>query len=305
MLRRADNAYVLLTLTMLFWAGNAIAGKLAAGVIPPFTLTAARWTLTALVLYVLARPLLAGQWPAIRKNWRFLFLLGAIGFACFNFGLYGALNFTSAINVTIEQSAMPMIILAAMYFVYREPVTLLQAGGVVVSISGVIVTATEGAPLRLVTLDVNIGDLIMIGAVLAYSAYSVALKKKPNLPWQVMMFMLAASAAIVSIPFAAGEMALGHLPAIGWASLALLFYVVVFPSLLAQVFFIRGVELIGAGRAGLFINLVPVFGAILAVTILGERFEGFHLAGLCLVIGGIGLAEISGRRLRMTQPSGN
>lgn len=296
MFRRADNAYVLLTLTTLFWAGNAIAGKLVAGIIPPLTLTAARWVLAAAILYLIARPLIDGSRHTLRQHWKFLFLLGSIGFAVFNFGLYGALNFTSAINVTIEQSATPMIILLGMYLIYREPVTLLQAVGAILSIAGVIVTATEGAPARLLTLDVNVGDLIMMGAVLAYSAYSIALKNKPALPWQVFMFALAASAAITAIPFAIAEMAMGHLPVLGWKSLALLSYVVLFPSLLSQVFFVRGVELIGAGRAGLFFNLVPVFGAGMAIVILGERFELFHLVGLACVLGGIGLAEVSARR---------
>lgn len=300
MFRRADNAYLLLTLTTLFWAGNAIAGKLAAGVIPPLTLTAARWMLTATILSFIARPLIAGSWPTIRRHWRYLFLLGSIGFAVFNFCLYGALNFTSAINVTIEQSAMPMAILLAMYLVHREPVTTFQAIGVALSIAGVVITATGGAPARLLTLDVNIGDLIMMGAVLAYSGYSAALKNKPDLPWQVFMFALATAAAITSIPFAIGEMALGFRPAIEWKSLALLLYVVIFPSLLAQIFYVRGVELIGAGRAGLFFNLVPVFGAVMAVAILGERFQAYHVVGLACVLGGIALAEISGRRRAAT-----
>ncbi len=295
-MRPYDNAYILLTFTTLFWAGNAIAGKLAAGVIPPFTLTAMRWILSVLILYIIARPLIAAHWPVLRANWRYLFTLGAVGFALFNACLYGALNFTTAINVTIEQSAMPAVIMLAMYLVYREPVTRLQVVGLALSISGVIITATQGDPTRLFRLDVNIGDAIMMGGVLAYSAYSVALRSKPDLPWQVFMFALACGAMLASLPFALFDLWRGALPAMDWRTPALLFYVVVFPSLLSQVFFIRGVELIGANRAGLFINLVPVFGAVLAVVILNETFEFYHGVGLVMVIGGILLAETSARR---------
>ncbi|MEO1198632.1 MAG: DMT family transporter [Pseudomonadota bacterium] len=299
-MRPFDNAYLLLTLTTLFWAGNAIAGKLAAGVIPPMTLTTTRWIIAAIILYVFARPLIVEHWATVRARWHHLFLFGAVGFALFNFCLYGALNFTTALNVTIEQSAMPAVIMLAMYLVYREPVTRLQLVGLCLSILGVIVTATQGDPTRIFRLEVNIGDAMMMGGVVAYAAYSVALRARPNLPWQVFMFSVAFAAFAASLPFAVIEMSLGYFPAADWRTLALLFYIVVFPSLLSQIFFLRGVELLGANRAGLFTNLVPVFGAILAVTILGERFEIYHAAGIVMVIGGILLAELS---VRLREPA--
>ena len=290
--------YLLLVLTTLFWGGNAVAGKLAAGVIPPFTLTCIRWVGTALILFIVARPIIIRDWPAIRQNIRFLFFCGAVGFAIFNFLLYGALNFTSAINAAIEQSGMPMLIILGMYLVYGERITALQGVGVVLSILGVLLTATRGDLFAIMTLDMNIGDVMMLGAVLAYSIYSVALKRKPQLDWRVIMFGMASAAAVVSIPFALFEMASGRFMAFAPEAAMLLLYVVLFPSLMAQVFFFRGVELVGANRAGLFINLVPIFGALLAVLILDERLELYHLTGLGLVLCGIGLAEVSARRRR-------
>lgn len=291
-----ERPYVLLVLTTLFWAGNAVAGKLAAGVVPPFTLTLIRWTATAIALYFIAGPRLAEQWPTVRKNLPFLFACGATGFAVFNFCLYGGLQYTTAINVAIQQSGMPMVIMIGMYLVYREKITPLQGIGAIVSILGVLFTATRGDLPAILRLDVNIGDAIMLGAVLAYSAYSVAIKNKPNLDWRVFMFCAALAAAITSVPFAGYEMATGNFIDVGPTAIGLLIYVSVFPSLLAQIFYLRGVEMVGANRAGLFINFVPIFAAILAVGILGEVLEFYHFLGLGLVLTGIAMAEISARR---------
>ncbi|MGE0232724.1 MAG: EamA family transporter, partial [Flavobacteriaceae bacterium] len=126
--------------------------------------------------------------------------------------------------------------------------------------------------------------------------YSVGLKTKPSLPWQVQMFALTLGAAIASIPPVMVEFALGYRIDMGWPALAIMAYTVLIPSVVSQTFFVRAVELIGAGRAGLFINLVPVFGAGLAVLILGERFHLFHGIGLALVITGIALSEFVARR---------
>ena len=294
-----NKPYLLLTIVAMSWGGNAVAGKMAAGVIPPFTLTFLRWVLTALALYILARPMLAEHMPTIKQRWRYMFFCGAVGFATFNFALYGALNFTSAINVAIEQSGMPMVIMLLTYLIYREPVTPLQIIGACLSIFGVIWTATRGVPSALFTLDVNVGDAIMLIGVLAYGIYSVALKSKPDMPWQVFVFCLSVAAMITAFPAALIEMSTGALPAADWRTPALLAFVVLFPSLLAQVFYVRGVELIGASRAGLFINLVPVFAAVFAVLLLGETFFPYHSIGLALVIGGIMLSEASARRQRV------
>lgn len=294
--KAASRPYLILTLTALFWAGNAIAGKLASGVFPPLTLTWVRWVLTALIFYIFARPHLPKARDLLRARWVYLALMGIVGFAGFNFALYGALNFTSAINVTIEQSAMPMLIMLMAFLVFGERIRLGQLVGAAFAILGVMVTASHGDLAALLRLDLNIGDAIMVIGVIVYSAYSVGLRKKPALDWRVFMFALAVSAAIVSLPFAVIEVMSGHYPEASWRAPAIIAYIVIFPSLLSQIFFIRGVELIGANRAGQFVNLVPIFGAVLAIIILGERFQSYHAAGLALVLGGIAIAEITARQ---------
>ena len=294
--RLANQPYLLLTFTALFWAGNAIAGKLAAGVVPPLTFTFLRWSLTTLVLFIIARPYIAADAENIRRHRPFLYMLGAFGFAGFNFALYTALNYTTAINVTIEQSAMPMVIMVFGFLIFRERFLAAQAVGAILSVVGVAMTVTHGDLTALLRLDLNIGDAIMVIGVLLYSGYSVALRRKPAMDWRVFMFALATGAMLFSAPFAAYEVLTGHYPQMSWKTPALVFYITVFPSLMAQIFFIRGVELIGANRSGIFVNLVPLFGALLAILLLGETFELYHAIGLGLVLTGIALAETASRR---------
>ena len=291
-----DRPYLLLILTNLFWAGNTIAGKLASGVVPPFTLTFLRWLIVVVIAYVIARPHLQAHREALKRHWPRLFLMGLLGFSLFNTSLYTALTYTTALNVAIVQSAFPAVILCLMFLFYRERITALQGLGVLIASVGVIFTVAEGSLERLLALAFNRGDLIMVGGVFLFSFYSILLRRKPALPWQVFLLMLAIGATLGSVPLLTIDLAAGRYPAADWRTIALLAYVVLFPSLVSQVFWVRGVELIGAGRASLFINLIPVFGALLAVVILGEVFRAYHAVGLVCVVGGIFLAEWAGRR---------
>ena len=285
------NPYTLLTLTTLFWAGNAIAGKLAAGVISPVALTLSRWLIACVVFYIFARPHLNRDWPIVRHHLPLLFGLGALGFSAFNIGLYWALNYTTAINVTIEQSAMPVLIILANYLFFSVRITAMQGVGVLLTITGVLVTATRGSPLTVFETGVNRGDAIMMLCVLLYGGYTVALRFRPDIHWTTLMFALSFSASIFAAPFYALEIARDGFRMPGHEAWAIIAYTAIFPSMMSQLFFIRGVALLGANRAGLFINLVPIFAAILAIAILGESFRDYHLAGLALVLGGIAMAE--------------
>jgi drug/metabolite transporter (DMT)-like permease len=285
------NPYTLLTLTTLFWAGNAIAGKLAAGVISPVALTLARWVIACIAFYFFARPHLNRDWPIVRRHLPLLFALGALGFSAFNIGLYCALNYTTAINVTIEQSAMPVLIILANYLFFSQRITGLQGVGVLLTITGVLVTATRGSPLTVLETGVNRGDAIMMLCVLLYGSYTVALRYRPDIHWTTLMFALSFSAMLFAAPFYAVEILRDGFEMPVPKAWAIIAYTAIFPSMMSQLFFIRGVSMLGANRAGLFINLVPIFAAILAVVILAESFRPYHLAGLLLVLGGIAMAE--------------
>jgi drug/metabolite transporter (DMT)-like permease len=302
------NAYLLLILTSLFWGGNAVAGKLAVGHVSPMVLTTLRWVFAALMLAPFAWPHLRRDWPLVRRNLAFLLVMGAVGFTAFNAALYSALQYTSTINVSIEQAALPMVIFAINFALFRLRVTWLQIAGFVISLVGVAFVASHGELRRLAELDVNFGDALMVAAILAYGAYTAALRYKPPVHWLSLLFVLVLAAVATSIPFAMWEASVGNaiLPdARGWALVA---YTAVFPSLLSQAFYIRGVELIGGNRAGLFINLVPIFGTLGAIVILAEPFFAYHAIAIVLVLGGIAMAEASGRRQAVreaeTQASG-
>jgi drug/metabolite transporter (DMT)-like permease len=291
------NAYLLLILTTLFWGGNAVAGKLAVGHISPMLLTTIRWGLAMTVLLFIGRARLKHDWPVVRRHLWLLTALGGLGFTVFNMALYTALIYTTAINASIEQAGMPMLIFAANFLLFRLQVTWAQIVGFVLSVVGIVFTATHGEPQRLLELDVNFGDALMLIAVLVYSAYTVALRFKPAIHWQSLMIMLTGTAFVTSVPFAVVEFWTGNAIVPDGQGWAIVLFTVVFPSLLAQIFYIRGVELIGANRAGLFINLVPIFGTLLSIVILGEDFHLYHAVAMALVLGGIGLAEHSGRKM--------
>jgi drug/metabolite transporter (DMT)-like permease len=297
------TAYTLFLLTTLFWGGNAVAGKLAVGHVSPMLLNAARWGLALAVLGLIGWPRLAADWPKVRSGALYLILLGATGFTIFNAALYSAVVYTSAINVSIEQAGIPMFIFIANFLFFRLRATLAQVAGFLVSIAGVALTASHGELARLLTLDVNFGDLLMLGGVIAYAGYTVALRFKPDIHWQSFMIALTTGAFLAALPFAAAEAWMGStsLPdARGWS---VIFYTAIFPSILAQIFYVRGVELIGANRAGLFVNLVPVFGTLLSVALLGEEFHIYHAVALALVLGGIALAELGGGKASAGKPS--
>lgn len=290
------RAYLFLLLTTLLWGGNSVAGKLAVGHVSPMTLVFLRWVLAVAILLPIGWRTIREDWPVVRKHWFVLAALGASGFTLFNTIFYTALNYTTAINVSIEQAAMPVLIIIANFFFFRLRVSWAQIAGVVLTIFGVILTACHGER-RLLTLELNFGDAIMLVAVVLYSGYSVGLRLKPVMRWQSLMLSLAIAALITSLPFFLWEVAAGKVIVPDISGWVVIVYTAIGASVISQITYIRGNELIGANRAGLFINLVPIFGTLLSVLIVGETFQLYQALALVLVLGGISLAEYSGRKM--------
>ena len=268
-----------------------MAGKLATFDWQPFTITSLRWLLTALVLLPFAWRHLKDDWPTLKSHWLILVALGAFGMALFNLCMYLALNHTSAINVSIEQASMPVMIMLANFFLFSQRTSTLQIVGLICSIFGVLVTTTSGKPWLFFTEGLNFGDAIMMLACVFYAAYTIGLRWRPKVHWLTFIWMIAISAFSMTVPFTLWEwqqIPFSVPPLKGWA---VMIYIILFPTILAQIFYARGVELIGGNRAGQFINLVPIFGSILAILILGEKFHWHHAVGLVMVVGGIALAE--------------
>lgn len=288
------NPYLLLVITALFWGGNAIAGKFGIGHVSPMVLTFSRWIIALCVISIIGRKHIRHDWSKLKARWLYLLLMGGFGYTAFNFALYSALHYTSAINITIEQTAMPFFIFVISFFVYRTGITVLQVIGYAFTVIGVIITATNGSPLALLegSGGFNRGDLIMLGGGLFYAAYSVGLRAKPDIHWQSLLAALIAGGVVFASFGLFYEAIRGELL---WPTtlqgLAVVTYAGILPSLVSQGFFLVGVAALGANRAGIFINLVPVFAAILSVLLLGEQLHFYHALAFMLVVGGVLIAQ--------------
>jgi len=295
------NPYLLLIIAPIFWGGNAVVGKLATTEWLPFTFTATRWFFAAIVLLPFSIKHLTKDKAVIRANIWLLLALGAIGMAMFNMLMYLSLRHTTAVNVSIIQAVMPVFIIVANFVVFRQRVVVLQCLGLIFSILGVLVISTSGNPSAFFTEGLNRGDLIMLVASAFYAGYTFGLRWRPDIHWLSFMWVLAAGATLGVFPFAVWEMATSGftVPSIGgwW----MLVYVMLFPTVISQLAYAKGVSILGGNRAGLFINLVPIFGSLLAVLVLREAFQWHHAAGLVMVVGGIMLAEyVAGRAAIVT-----
>lgn len=285
------RAYFFLTVATLFWGGNTVVGKLAVGHVSPMMLNFSRWTIALAIICAISVPQLKKDWPTLRRNWLLMLAYGAVGYTAFNGFLYTALKYTSAVNGAIEQGGIPVLIFILNFLLFRIPVSLVQIIGFAISFVGVALTATRGDINVLLSLSMNFGDALLLLAVVAYAIYTIALRWRPQIHWKSMMAGSALGASLSAIPLVAWEEAAGHLilpDMMGWGIIA---YAALLPSLISQVFYIMGVEGIGANRAGLFINLVPVFGTLLSLALLGEALQALHLIALALVLGGIAIAE--------------
>ncbi len=292
----ALSAYALLTFTALIWAGNAVAGKWAVGQVSPLALTSLRWMVACLTLVPLCARQVSREWRLLLPRWRFVACMGVCGYTAFNALFYVAGTYTSATNLAMIQGAIPVIVMVYGFLLYPTPVGPMQAVGVLITLLGVAVAATHGDWDVLRTLAFNRGDVLMLGACLFYAGYTVMLRARPAVSGLTFFAGMALAAFLTSLPLLAVEWISGDLvlpTREGWLIVA---YVGLGPSLVSQLCFMRGVELIGPTRAGVFVNLTPVFGAFLAVVLVGEPFRIDNAAALSLVLGGIFVAERFGTR---------
>jgi len=278
---------ILLTLTTLFWAGNTVAGKVAVGNVSPSLLTFSRWGILMLFLPLVYARQMQHAWPVLRTKWIYIIAMGALGLAAFNLLFYFSAHHTTAVNIGILQGAIPIVVLIGAFFMYGTRITALQVLGVVVGLVGVVTVALRGVPSQLADLVLNRGDLMMTGACVLYAGYTLGLKSRPAVSGIVLFTYFAIAGAFLSAPFAIYEWWEGSViwpDATGWIVIA---YVTIFPSFLAQIFFLRSVDLIGPGRSGVFVNLTPIFSALFGVVLLSERFQMYHAIALALVLLGL------------------
>ena len=294
--RAYSSAPFLLFLATLGWGSNTIASRLAVGEVSPMLLIFFRWGFVVVILLSLYWRQMIDEWPIIRPRLKWLLIMGGCGLSLFNAFFYIAAHSTTAVNLGIIQSTMPGMILLGSFMFFGDRINGLQFSGLLLTLLGVGVIVTQGSLEQLMQLTFNHGDLLMIFACSFYAMYTVGLKSRPKISGMVMLAYFSVAAFLMTIPLMIFESFIYGTVMPGVKGFAIVFYIAMVPSFLSQIFFMRGVDLIGPGSAGLYANLVPIFSAIMAVLLLSEEFALFHLASMLLVFGGIGLFEYQGRR---------
>ena len=282
--------YVLLILAVLFWSINFVVGRAVRLDIPPIGLAFWRWTVASILIFLPALRYLKRDWQQVRENLPILLLLSATGIAIFNTLVYAGLQWTIVINAVLIQSLMPVLIVVMSFLLFREKINRLQALGISISLAGALTIILKGDLNILESLTVNRGDIFIFIAVICYAAYSVLLRKRPAIH----------PLSFVAVTFIIGSLML--LPLYLWETFTIrpiqfnaitlqaICYVAIFPSIVSFICYNRGVELVGANRAGLFLHLMPVFGSLMAIAFLGETLQGYHGIGIGLIALGIVLA---------------
>mgnify|MGYP001230252044 CR=1 FL=1 len=297
-----DNAILLLSLCMLGWAGNTIAGRLSSGEISPMVIVFLRWAIVASLLFFFRFQKILNSFYLLKGKIIWLCCMGALGYTGFNSLFYISAHYTSAINLGIIQGTMPAIILIGSLLFFKEKTNLIQIFGLIFTFIGVLILVSQGELQTLLLLTLNHGDLIMFFSCFLYSGFTLGLRKKPNIDPFALMFFFSIVALISSF---LGLWIEYRLNFINWPStyneIFIIIYIALVPSLISQMFFIRGVELIGADKAALFINLVPLFSAFLGVIILNERLKIFHLSSLIIILLGIYLFMILGEKVKNSE----
>jgi drug/metabolite transporter (DMT)-like permease len=285
------TAYLFLILTMALWAGNHILGRWAHGHIPPMTLAFLRWTLAAVLMFPFASGAIRADWPAIRKNWRRMLLLGFMGSGIYNTLQYIALTETTATNAAILNSWGPILIVLAGATIFGERLRAMQIIGMLVSLAGVVVVVLHGELERISSLAFNRGDLVMLFATGMWALYTALLRTRPQISTMSFAGVTYGIAGVVNLPLAGWEYAHGQVMEVTPATIAAVTYAGVLASLVAYFFYARSVEIIGANRTGVFIHLIPLFTSVLAFILLGETPTVYHAIGFPLILTGVFLAQ--------------
>jgi drug/metabolite transporter (DMT)-like permease len=287
------TAYLLLVGTALCWAGNHVTGRWMATddpPIPPGGLSAIRWALATLVLLPFAWSDIRQDWPRLVERSRLIWFLGLLGGAGFSFLQYYALRYTSAVNVGVMNSVGPAFIILAGMTIFRDRVRLPQLVGISVSLVGVLVIIARGDIAVLGALTFNAGDLIALVNMGIFAIYSACLRLRPQLSGLTFMTVMSAIASIGSVPVMIAESMVGDVIRPTAATAFAVVYTGLFTSVAAYLAWNAGVARLGAQRAGAFLHLVPLFGAGLAMLLLGEEPRLFHALGLLLIVAGVTLA---------------
>jgi drug/metabolite transporter (DMT)-like permease len=286
-----DQPYLLLSLTALFWAGNIVLARHVGDHVPPIMLTTVRWFGTFLILLPFAWPHLKRDWPALRAHLPLMLLLSAIGFAFNNAISYWALQYTQALNALLIQSSGPLFVALWSLVLFGVRLTGAQLAGITISLAGVLTIILRGDFGALAGIAFNKGDVMFASSLVSFGLYSALIPRRPVTHQLSLISFTTGCGALLLVPFSVWEFSTGATLKFDSLTFATLAYVLIFPSTLAYLFFNRGIALIGPNRAAPFFHLVPVFGSAMAILLLGEQPQLFHLVGYLLVLAGVVIAS--------------
>jgi drug/metabolite transporter (DMT)-like permease len=289
-MRVKAHPFLLLTLTTLFWSGNFVMGRALKSSIPPISLGFWRWFVAFLIILPFGIPHVRAQWPLIKQNWQMLTVYGLLGVLCFNTCIYIGLHSTTATNALLLNSVIPILIVLLSYLLGGTPVSTRQAFGIAISLTGVLTIICRANPAILLTLQINRGDLWILTAVVSWALYTFLLRQRhPDLhPLSFLTSIITIGLVPLSLLYA-GEFSHEGGFALNPANCISILYMALFPSVLAFIFWNQAVREVGPNKAGLFLYLMPVFGAVLSAVFLGESIQTFHLIGMALIFSGIHL----------------
>jgi drug/metabolite transporter (DMT)-like permease len=296
-LRSARAAYVLLPVAAACWAGNHIVARAIGGYVPAASLSLVRWLLVALVLGVCAGRHVIRDWPVLRQRLPLMLFLALMGGSIFGTMQYVTLQYTTALNMGVVGSISPVFIVTASWLLFGDRLGGLQLFGVLVSLTGVLAIMSQLSLRRLLDLSFNFGDLLIIVNMAFWAIYCACLRLRPNVHAMSFLFVFALASALFVLPFAVWEFAIGRRLLLEPLTVFAVVYAALVTSLLAYVAWNRGIELVGAPRASAFLHTIPLFAAVFATSLLGERLYPFHVVGFALILAGVTLAARSNAKL--------
>ncbi len=289
------KAYLFLTLAALFWSGNFIVGKAASTYeIPPFSLNFYRWFFAFLILFPFTYKEVINKKDYVFENLGLFIILGITSITIFNSIVYYSLYYTQVISGILMISTIPVWILFFASFLKIEKTNIFQILGVILSLTGVLFIVTKADIQLIKELEFNKGDLSMVIGMLSWAIYSALLRKKTHPISQLALLeIIIICGFIFLVPIYFIEMSFGNEIVLGLPFILTLSYVVLFPGIFAFLFWIKGIDIIGANRSGVFLHLMTIFGALMAIMILREKFMFYHFLGAIFIIAGITLSNKS------------
>ena len=294
-MRKQSNflAYIFLLLTVTFWAGNFVVGKFASFYnVPPFSLNFYRWLFAWLILMPFTISEIINKREYIISNYKIFLVLGITSITIFNSIVYYSLNFTQVISGVLMISTIPVMIMFFSSILKIEKTNLFQIIGVILSIAGVIIIITKANFEILKSLNFNKGDITMVLAMFSWALYSTLLKRQKYELSQISLLQVVISFGLIFlIPIYFIEYQIGFRINIDTPFILILSYVVLFPGLASFILWIKGIALIGANRSGVFLHLMPIISALMAMIIFDEKFMFYHILGACFIISGILLSN--------------